>query len=97
VLIDATHSHAAEREAEAALAADAGVPFAGLWLEAPMETRVQRTTKRARDASDADAQVARNQRAEPLDEPGWRALDASGDLKATLAAARVATGPGAGI
>jgi aminoglycoside phosphotransferase family enzyme/predicted kinase len=92
-IIDAAHAHAAERQAAAALAVETGVPFVGLWLEAPLETRVARIAARRGDASDADAEVARRQRAEPLGEPGWRAIDAGGALEA----ARVASQGHAGI
>ena len=85
VLLDATHAHAAERMAATALAAQTGAPFVGLWLEAPLEIRLRRVNGRRGDASDADTEVAARQRAEPLIEAGWRALDASGD------AGRVAT------
>jgi aminoglycoside phosphotransferase family enzyme/predicted kinase len=88
VLVDATHAHAAERRAVAALAG--GAPFAGLWLEAPVATRIQRIRARRGDASDADEAVARAQASEAISEPGWRAIDASGDLAATQAAAREA-------
>ena len=45
----------------------------------------------ARDASDADADVATRQKAEPLGERGWASLDAEGDLNRTtiLALARL--------
>ncbi len=95
-LLDATHAHGGERMQSAELANEVGVPFVGLWLEAPLDARLQRVAARRRDASDADADVARGQRAEPLIEAGWRAVDASGDLAATLARARVASGLGAG-
>ena len=93
-LIDAAYPHSAERAASAALAAEAGVPFAGLWLEAPLDVRLARIAGRRGDASDADAGVARRQRAEPLGEPGWRVLDAGGAREATL---RVASRAVAGI
>lgn len=90
-LIDATHARGEERAAAAALADEIGAPFVGLWLDAPLETRLARIAGRRGDASDADAEVARRQCATPLVEPGWRAVDASGDLAATLANARVAS------
>jgi uncharacterized protein len=96
-VIDATHARARERADSAALAREAGVPFLGLWLEAPLETRLARVGARRGDASDADADVARRQRADPLAEEGWRALDAAGDLGHTLAKARVALAGGAGV
>jgi predicted kinase len=97
VLIDATHAHSTERASASAFAAETGVPFAGLWLEASLETRVSRIAGRRGDASDADADIASRQRAEPLREPGWRVIDAAGAPQATLQQARVASQPGAGI
>ena len=88
VVLDAVHSHAAERRASAAVAEEAGVGFVGLWLEAPLDRREQRAQARERDASDADARVVLAQRAEPLAEAGWSVLDASGDRAQTEAAAR---------
>ena len=88
VLIDATFAPAAERSAAAAAAAEVGVAFAGLFLDAPLATRLQRIASRRDDASDADAEVARGQRAEVLSEKGWAALDASGSLSDTTALAR---------
>jgi len=97
VLLDATHSHAGEREQAEALARETGAPFVGLWLEAPLETRLARVSGRQGDASDADARIVKQQRADPLAQKGWRALDASGDLPATLRHARVASGLKPGI
>lgn len=93
VLLDAVHSARADREAAAALAAQAGVRFDGLWLAAPLETRLGRVAGRVGDASDADARVARAQ--EDVD-PGPLApfvvLDAAGRLDAVVSAARAALG-----
>jgi aminoglycoside phosphotransferase family enzyme/predicted kinase len=94
VLIDAAHSHGYERAASAALAVEIGVPFAGLWLTAPLDARLARIGGRRADASDADEGVARRQRAEPLIERGWREIDAGGALDKTL---RVASSANAGI
>ena len=88
VLLDATFATAAERRAAAGVAADAGVAFAGLFLDAPLATRIKRIASRRDDASDADAEVARRQTAEPLGEKGWSALAASGSLSETAALAR---------
>jgi aminoglycoside phosphotransferase family enzyme/predicted kinase len=97
VLIDAAHTHGGERAVCAALAREIGVPFAGLWLEAPLDVRLVRIASRRDDASDADEAVARRQRAEALLEPGWREIDAGGALDQTLRIARVASGADAGI
>ena len=94
VLIDATFAAAAERSAAAALAAEAGAAFAGLFLDAPLATRVERIGSRRADASDADAEVASRQTADPVDEKGWATLAALGSLSDTkaLAQARLARG-----
>ena len=88
VLLDATFAAAAERNAAAALAAEAGVKFSGLFLDAPLATRLERVASRRDDASDADADVASRQTADSLDEKGWAALDATGSLSDTKALAR---------
>jgi aminoglycoside phosphotransferase family enzyme/predicted kinase len=87
VALDATFSTAQERKAAASVASGVGVAFDGLFLEAPLETRLARVAARKADASDADAAVARGQRAEPLGEKGWTALDAGGGLSETTALA----------
>jgi uncharacterized protein len=80
VLLDATFATAAERNLAAGAAAEVGVAFAGLFLKAPLATRLERIASRGADASDADANVARRQTAEPLGEKGWAAIAASGSL-----------------
>jgi aminoglycoside phosphotransferase family enzyme/predicted kinase len=87
VVLDAMFSSGPERRAAARAAAEAGVAFAGLFLEASLETRVERIEARRGDASDADASVARRQSADPLSEGGWSALDAGGTLEKTAALA----------
>jgi predicted kinase len=63
VIVDAVHAKPEERDKVAALAAEADVPFTGLWLEAPGEVMRKRVATRTRDVSDAtpetvDAQLA---------------------------------------
>jgi uncharacterized protein len=88
VLVDATFAAASERRAAAGVAAEVGVAFFGLFLDAPLATRLERIASRRGDASDADAEVARQQTAEPLGEKGWAALPASGSLRDTMLLAR---------
>ena len=88
VLLDATFATSAERSAAAGAAAEVGVAFAGLFLDAPLALRLARIDSRRADASDADADVARRQSAEPLDEKGWAAVPASGSLEETTILAR---------
>ncbi len=87
VVLDATHARAADRVASAKLAR-ARIAFLGLWLEAPLATRLARVEARRFDPSDADARVVAAQRADPIAEPGWVAIDASGGFERTLDAAR---------
>ncbi len=93
VLLDATFSTGQERAAAARAAADVGVAFDGLWLEAPLAVRLARVERREADASDADRRVAEKQQAEPLKERGWTAIDASGELEATVERAERRLGP----
>jgi uncharacterized protein len=89
VVLDATFASARDRAAAGRLAFEAAVAFDGLFLEAPLESRLARLAGRGADASDADASVARAQRADPLRERGWTLVDASKSLDRTaLAAAR---------
>jgi predicted kinase len=91
VVLDATFATAAERSAAAGAAAEVGVAFAGLLLDAPLATRLERIASRRYDASDADVHVAGRQTAEPLGERGWAAVRAAGNLSETtsLALARL--------
>jgi uncharacterized protein len=91
VALDATFATAAERGAATALV-EADVAFAGLFLDAPLATRLERIGSRRADASDADADVARRQSAEPLGEEGWAAVSASGSLSDTTILARARLG-----
>ncbi len=88
VVLDAVHAQPREREAAARLAAEVGVPFTGLWLEAPLAQRLKRVRTRPADASDANARVVATQTAAPLEEDGWSAIDAACDLAEALEAAR---------
>ena len=87
-IVDATFLREEERQAIEAAANAAGVPFVGLWLEAPREVLTRRIAARRGDASDADRAVLDWQLG--LD-PGairWHRVDAAGDLADTIAAAR---------
>jgi uncharacterized protein len=87
-VLDATFAAAGERAAATQLAAEVGVSFDGLFLEAPLAIRLERISARRADASDADADVARRQSMEPVGERGWAAMSASGSLSQTAAMAR---------
>jgi predicted kinase len=85
---DAVFARPSDRAAIEAAAAATGVPFVGLWLEAPEALLVARVTGRGQDASDADASVVRAQLAEDAGGIAWHRLDASADPARVLARAR---------
>ena len=87
VVLDATFACSRERRLAAAVAAEAGVAFRGLFLEAPFEARLSRVSLRRGDPSDADVAVATRQSADPIREAGWAPLDAGGDAEQTAALA----------
>jgi len=91
-VIDAVFAKPQERAVAAASAEILCVPFHGLFLVADLATRVARVSGRGRDASDADAAVARRQETYDLGTFDWRRIDASGTPEETFARARAATG-----
>jgi len=88
VIVDAVFAQPAERAAIAATARAAGVPFIGLWLEAPPKLLAERIQARKDDASDATVSVLQRQLTYDLGPMDWIPLDASGDTATCLAAAR---------
>jgi uncharacterized protein len=87
-IIDAVALRPDERRAFAAVAAASGVPFTGLWLEAPEAAMAARLAARSGDASDASHAVLTRQLAIDPGPIDWHRLDAAGDPDALLAAAR---------
>jgi aminoglycoside phosphotransferase family enzyme/predicted kinase len=94
VVVDAVHARLGEREALAALAADCGVPFTGIWLEAPMPVLVERVRARIGDASDATEEVILQQTGYDIGLVTWHRLAATGELaQCTAEALRLVGGP----
>jgi aminoglycoside phosphotransferase family enzyme/predicted kinase len=81
-IVDAVFGRADEREAIARKAG--GAPFHGLFLTADLATRVARVGARVADASDADAEVVRQQEHYDLGRLDWTPVDAAGTPQATL-------------
>jgi aminoglycoside phosphotransferase family enzyme/predicted kinase len=78
VVADAVYGRADQRHDLATIAREFGIPFVGIWLEAPLPLLAQRIAERPPDASDATAAVLDRQ-ARTADVPrDWQRLDASG-------------------
>jgi aminoglycoside phosphotransferase family enzyme/predicted kinase len=77
-IADAVFAKPLDRDAIQHVAAAAGVPFTGMWLEAPEPVLVHRVARRGPDVSDAGAAVIHQQRTYPLGLLRWHHLDASG-------------------
>jgi uncharacterized protein len=92
-VVDATFLRLDEREAIAAVAREAGIPFTGLWLAAPAEVLAARIAARRDDASDADRAVLERQLAMDTGPVAWARIDAARRPEEMLAEA-VAVLPG---
>jgi aminoglycoside phosphotransferase family enzyme/predicted kinase len=89
-IVDAVFATAEERAALETAVAGANVEFCGLFLFTDLTTRVQRVGARARDASDADVEVAREQEEFTIGVNTWEGVDASSSPEQTLANALAA-------
>lgn len=85
VIVDAVYARPADRAAIEAVAAEAGVPFTGLWLDAPAAVLTRRVDRREQDASDADANIVRQQLAQDVGTMGWLRINAVDTPSAVLA------------
>jgi predicted kinase len=88
VIVDATFLSPVSRADIAAVAARVGVPFTGLWLEAPVAEMAARLQARVGDASDANVGVLESQLARDIGEIDWQRLDTSGDVSRAAEAVR---------
>ena len=85
VIADAVYADPAEREGLEIVARDAKAPFHGVWLDAPLDLRIERVAARWGDASDATAEFLRQH---PRREKGmmrWSRIDASGPAESVAA------------
>ena len=83
VIADATFVDPRHRTAIETAARSAGVPFIGLWLEAPMSVLEQRIASRQPNASDATLAVLRAVSSSDPHAGNWLAIDVSGSREAT--------------
>jgi uncharacterized protein len=93
VILDAAFLREPERKAARIVAQELGVPFIGLWLEAPPDVLAHRIEQRRDDVSDADRAVLAQQLGYALGAIDWHRVDASGDIAATVERARAALSP----
>jgi hypothetical protein len=84
VIVDAVYARLTDRRAIEHVAAEASVPFAGLWLDAPEWTLIARVNDRRGDPSDATTNVIRLQLAQAAGSIDWQRVDASSSPASTL-------------
>ena len=90
VVVDAVFAKEEERAAIEQVARKAGVPFTGLWLEAPAAVLRARVATRKGDASDADVAVLEKQLSYNLGAIHWRRISAEGTPEDVFARAQAA-------
>jgi uncharacterized protein len=88
VIVDAVFADPRDRMAIADIARRGSVPFYGVWLDAPVDTRAARVARRTGDASDATPVVLREQLARGIGELDWPHVDAAGEREATARAVK---------
>jgi uncharacterized protein len=76
-IVDAVYARAEDRDAIAQAAAAVGVRFVGVWLDAPADVLTARVDERRHDASDATADVVREQQTQGTGTVRWHRIDAS--------------------
>ncbi len=97
VVVDAVHALPAERGAVEAVARRLGVPFAGLWLDAPAATLVERVAARAGDVSDATPEIVRRQLEYDIGPMSWHRVAAVPTFEAVVASEAARLGLGDGV
>ena len=81
VIADATFTNKAFRNALKNCATRRGVPFNGIWLEAPLDLRAARIADRTNDPSDATVELIQQFCGAPDAPAAWLRLDAARDTK----------------
>jgi predicted kinase len=92
VVVDAVFDRRIDRERIAEIARGAGVPFCGLWLQAPEQMLVQRVVARRGDPSDATPDVVMAQVARQGAAMEWTRIPAQEDIGVVASAALAAIG-----
>jgi hypothetical protein len=91
---DAVFVRPEQRKAIEDVARSLGVPFYGLWLDAPESVLKTRVDTRAHDASDADRGVVEQQMGYDLGNIAWDRIDSGRALAETVRSAKAAMGFG---
>jgi len=87
-IVDGVFAKPPERQKIEKLAADMGVSFAGIWLNAPVDQLKERVDARRHDASDADSSVVERQAEYRIgDLGGWIEIDSHKSPDAVAASA----------
>jgi hypothetical protein len=81
VVADAVFGRETDRDAIACVAEDAGVPFVGVWLNAPAPVLKARVAQRTGDSSDADIAVVEEQLAHVQPPGNWSILGAANPIE----------------
>jgi hypothetical protein len=89
---DAVFVRPEQRKAIEDVARSLGVPFYGLWLDAPESVLKTRVDTRAHDASDADRGVVEQQMGYDLGNIAWDRIDSGRALAETVRSAKAAMG-----
>lgn len=87
VILDAVFAHQSERRAAGALAQALGLPFHGIWLDAPYSDLVTRLDQRKGDASDATKAVLDRQCRSETGVIDWTKIDTASGPEQILARA----------
>lgn len=83
VVADAVFDRPEDRLAIETVARDRDVRFAGFWLEAPLDMRVTRVSRRVNDPSDATPDVVHAQAAHDTGPVSWPRIDARSGFERT--------------
>ncbi len=84
VFVDATFIDPDRRDIIGSFANRKGVPFSGVWLEAPKEVLIARVNARTGDVSDATSDVVKRQVERSVDPINWARIDTRGDFETTI-------------
>lgn len=83
-VLDAVFANEGQRRDAAAVAAACGVPFTGIWVDAPLEVRLERVATRTRNVSDVTVEIATRQSGYDLGQIDWVKVDSGGKKKETV-------------